>query len=460
MPRIQADPRPAERNALMKIFEYPSRAADARLKRIVGRGLGYKAKDLAAVQRMIADVRKEGDAAVVRYARQFDAPDMDIERMVVTRSEMKAADRQVDRSFKRALDRAADQIAAFHRRQLPNSWIDAPRPGTLLGQMVHPVDAAGVYVPGAKGGTTPLVSSVLMGAIPARIAGVPRVAMATPSTRDGSVNPYLLAAARKAGVDAVYKVGSAWAIAALAFGTESIPKVDVIVGPGNIYVTLAKKLVSGSVRIDMIAGPSEILVMADESARPEFVAADMLSQAEHDPLASALLVTTSSTLAQAVQACLQDQLARLTRREIADQALNNFGALLVVPDISTAVELANRIAPEHLELQIQEPFAVVGQIRHAGAVFIGPYTPEPVGDYVAGPNHVLPTAGTARFSSALSVAHFLKTTSLIHYSAAAFAKEARDIALLARIEGLDAHARSVEIRLEGVPQKPARRPRA
>lgn len=444
----------------MKLFHYPSQAADARLKRIVGRGLGYKAADLTAVQRMLAAVSKEGDAAVLRYARQYDAPELQLEQIAVQKDEIKAATGQVDRNFKRALDRAADQIEAFHRRQLPNSWIDTPRPGTLLGQMVHPVDAAGVYVPGAKGGTTPLVSSVLMGAIPARIAGVPRVVMATPSTREGAINPYLLAAAHKAGVDEIYKVGSAWAIAALAFGTATIPKVDVIVGPGNIYVTLAKKLVSGNVRIDMLAGPSEILVIADESARPEHVAADMLSQAEHDPMASAVLVTTSGDLAQAVQASLQEQLAMLTRRAIADQALNNFGALLVVPDIATAVELANRIAPEHLELQIKEPFAVVGQIRHAGAVFIGPYTPEPVGDYVAGPNHVLPTAGTARFSSALSVAHFLKTTSLIHYSEAAFVREAHDIALLARIEGLEAHARSVEIRLEGSPVKPVGRARA
>jgi histidinol dehydrogenase len=248
-------------------------------------------------------------------------------------------------------------------------------------------------------------------------------------------------------VDEIYKVGSAWAIAALAHGTATIPKVDVIVGPGNIYVTLAKKLVSGLVRIDMIAGPSEILVLADDSADPAFVAADMLSQAEHDPMASAVLVTDSAALAQAVADALQNQLAQLSRREIAGKALADFGALVVVPDLETALMLANRIAPEHLELHIREPFTYLGRIRHAGAVFIGPYTPEPVGDYVAGPNHVLPTSGTARFSSALSVGQFLKTTSVIHYSADAFRAEASDIAYLARIEGLDAHARSVEVRL-------------
>jgi histidinol dehydrogenase len=328
-----------------------------------------------------------------------------------------------------------------------NAWVDTPRPGTLMGQLVHPVDAAGVYVPGGQGGTTPLVSSVLMGAIPAKIAGVPNVVMATPPTRDGSVSPYLLAAARKAGVHSVYKVGSAWAIAALAFGTATIPKVDVIVGPGNIYVTLAKKLVSGMVQIDMIAGPSEILVVADESADPAYVAADMLSQAEHDPLASAMLITDSRDLAKAVREAVADQMEQLARKEIARQSIADFAAILVVPDLDMAIDLANRVAPEHMQLIIREPFERIAQIRHAGALFVGPYTPEPVGDYMAGPNHVLPTAGTARFSSALSVDHFIKKTSLIHYSEAAFRKEAKDIAYLAEIEGLDAHARSVTVRL-------------
>jgi histidinol dehydrogenase len=353
----------------------------------------------------------------------------------------------VDRKFKQALNLAAGQIEAFHRRQRPNSWIDMPRPGTLLGQMVHPMDAAGVYVPGGKAGTTPLVSSVLMGAIPAKIAGVRRIVMVTPPTRDGSVSPYLLAAARRAGVDEVYKVGSAWAIAALAYGTATIPKVDVIVGPGNIYVTLAKKLMAGIVQIDMIAGPSEILVLADKTAEPAFVAADMLSQAEHDPRASAMLVTDSRDLAQEVTVALDEQLAQLARREIAEQSLKSFGAIFVVPDMTSAVNLANRIAPEHLELIIADPFARIGEIRHAGAVFVGPYTPEPVGDYVAGPNHVLPTAGTARFSSALSVDHFIKKTSLIHYAEEAFLKEAQAIMQLANIEGLGAHARSVAVRM-------------
>jgi histidinol dehydrogenase len=432
----------------MKIYTYPSDAAEKRLERIVQRGLSIRQKEQTAVRRILKDVRKNGDASLIKYSRQFDAPKIQVDQLMVTKAEMVAAGQKVDRRFKRALKRAADQIGSFHAKQRQRSWIDTPRPGTLLGQLVHPVDAAGIYVPGARGGTTPLVSSVLMGAIPAKIAGVPHIVMATPPTRDGAVNPYLLVAARKAGVDAVYKVGSAWAIAALAYGTQTIPKVDVIVGPGNIYVTLAKKMVAGTVQIDMVAGPSEILVLADANADPNFVAADMLSQAEHDPLASAILVTTSQRLAVAVDTAVQKQLDRLSRKEIARQSLKAYGALIVVPDLDSAIDLANRIAPEHLEVQFADPFARIGQIRHAGAIFIGPYTPEPVGDYIAGPNHVLPTAGTARFSSALSVDHFIKKTSLIHYAQGAFNKEANDVLRLAGVEGLDAHAQSVRVRLD------------
>jgi histidinol dehydrogenase len=432
----------------MKIYNYPSDAAEKRLKRIEKRGLSTRPKEEASVRRILKDVQANGDSALIQYSRQFDAPQLKIDQLLVSKDEMASAKRQVDRRFKRALNRAASQIESFHVKQRQRSWIDTPRPGTLMGQMVHPLDAAGIYVPGAKGGSTPLVSSVLMGAIPAKIAGVPRIVMATPPTRDGSVNPYLLAAAHKAGVDAIYKAGSAWAIAAMAYGTQTIPKVDVIVGPGNIYVTLAKKLVAGTVQIDMIAGPSEILVLAESDADPEFVAADMLSQAEHDPMASAVLVTPSKALATAVDRAIQDQLERLSRSEIARQSLHSYGALIVVPDLEAGIALANRIAPEHLELLIAEPFTKIGQIRHAGAIFIGAHTPEPIGDYIAGPNHVLPTAGTARFSSALSVDVFIKKTSLIHYAQSAFQKEAADVLELARIEGLDAHAQSVQIRLD------------
>jgi len=431
----------------MKIYKYPSKSADKRVASIVDRGFDVKKKDVAYVTRILEDVKKNGDKALIQYARQFDSPRLTIATLKVTSGEIEAAGKSVERSFKRSLNRAAGQIEAYHRQQLSNSWINTQRPGTLLGQIVTPVDTAGVYVPGGKGGETPLVSSVLMGAIPAKIAGVRHVVMVTPPTKDGSVNPHLLAAARKVGVDAVYKVGSAWAIAALAYGTETIPKVDVIVGPGNIYVTLAKKIVAGTVGIDMLAGPSEILVIADSTANPAFIAADLLSQAEHDTMASAILVTDCQAVAEGVAYAVKEQLENLARRETAAESLEKFGAILIVPNLEAAFELSNRIAPEHLELHVKDPFAYIGRIRNAGAVFMGEYTPEPVGDYVAGPNHVLPTAGTARFSSALAVDNFVKKTSLIHYSRKAFKREARDIIRLAEIEGLDAHANAVKIRL-------------
>ncbi len=431
----------------MKIYKYPSKSAEKKITSIVKRGLGFKKKDVLAVTRILEDVRKNGDKALIKYANQFDSPGLTLESIQATSQEINNAAKNVDRSFVRALNRAAGQIESFHKQQLSKSWDYTERPGTLLGQLVNPVDVAGVYVPGGMGGKTPLVSSVLMGVIPARIAGVKNVAMMTPPTRDGTVNPYLLAAAKRVEVDAVYKVGSAWAIAALAYGTETIPKVDVIVGPGNIYVTLAKKIVAGTVGIDMLAGPSEILVIADNTARPDFIAADLLSQAEHDTLASAILVTDSKATAKAVAAAVDEQLENLARKEVARESLARFGAIMIVPDLDAAIELSNRIAPEHLELQVKDPLAYLGRIRNAGAVFMGSFTPEPVGDYIAGPNHVLPTAGTARFSSALSVDNFIKKTSLIQYSKAALKREAEDIIRLAEIEGLGAHANSVKIRL-------------
>jgi histidinol dehydrogenase len=431
----------------MKIYTYPSAPAEKKIASIINRGIGVKKKDLLAVTRMIEDVRKNKDRALIKYTNRFDSPDLTIGSIRVTPKEFDDASKSVDRAFMRSLNRAVRQIESFHRQQLCSSWINTKRPGTLLGQMVNPVDAAGIYVPGGMGGETPLVSSVIMGAVPAKVAGVHRIVMATPPMKNGMVNSHLLVAAKKVGIDAVYKVGSAWAIAALAYGTETIPRVDVIVGPGNIYVAIAKKIVAGTVGIDMIAGPSEILIIADRTAKPEFIAADLLSQAEHDPLASSILVTDSADIAKAVAAAVEEQLRNLSRQEIARKSLSGFGAIMIVSDLDTAVELANQIAPEHLELQIEDPFAVAGQIRNAGAVFLGDYTPEPIGDYIAGPNHVLPTAGTARFSSALSVDAFIKKTSLIRYSRAAFEREAGDVIRLAEIEGLGAHANSVKIRL-------------
>jgi len=431
----------------MEIFKYPSEEAEAKVRYITDRGLGYTADDEKGVIDIIEAVRKDGDEALLHYIRRFDAPEMTLDQLVVTEAEIDAAVASVDEEFMSALDLAVEQVESFHRKQLENSWIDMPRKGVTLGQMVNPVDAAGVYVPGATGGMTPLVSSVLMGAIPAKIAGVKHIAMVTPPMADGTVNKHLLAAARRTGVDVVYKAGSAWAVAALAYGTESVGKVDVIVGPGNIYVTLAKKLVSGTVGIDMIAGPSEILAIADESANSVWAAADLLSQAEHDPLASSIFVTTDADLAEKVKAEVARQLEELPRKEIAEASIRDYGAIMVTDSIESACELANRLAPEHLELLVKAPFEVVGMIRNAGAVFMGHFTPEPMGDYVAGPNHVLPTAGTARFSSALSVENFTKKSSLICYSEEAFHKEAEAVMLLAETEGLSGHARSVKVRL-------------
>ncbi len=432
----------------MKIYTYPSKEARRRVQQIAGRGLGFKKKDLLSVTRIMEDVRKNGDTAVVKYARQFDAPKITAGTLRATDSEIAGALKQVDRPFVRSLNKAIRQIESFHQQQLPNSWMDTRREGTMLGQIVHPVTVAGIYVPGAKGGTTPLVSSVLMGAVPARIAGVKEIVMVTPSKKDGSVDPHLLVAAKKVGIKSVFKIGSAWAIGALAYGTRTIPRSDVIVGPGNIYVTLAKKIVSGIVGIDMLAGPSEILIIADETADPVYIAADMLSQAEHDILASSILVTTSPEIAKATAAQVDTQLSQLARKDIARAAIDRFGTILVVPNIPAAIDIANEFAPEHLELMIKEPFNVVGSLKTAGAVFVGAYTPEPVGDYIAGPNHVLPTAGTARFSSALSVETFIKKTSLIHYSREALKKDAADIIRLANIEGLNAHANAIKVRLK------------
>jgi len=431
---------------MIKTFQYPSAAAQKRLDAIVKRGLAFKAKDTQAVKKILADVYRNKDKALIRYINRFDAPKLTVKSLKVTKKELDQAERRVDKGFMRSLNKAARQIKAFHKHQVEKSWSVTSADGTMLGQLVRPVNTAGVYVPGGRGGETPLVSSVLMGCIPARVAGVKNICITTPPTKSGKVNPYVLAAARKAGVDTIFKAGSAWGIAALAYGTETVPKADVIVGPGNVFVTLAKKMVAGTVGVDMVAGPSEILVIADEKANPDYIAADLLSQAEHDPMASAVLVTTSAQLAKAVVMAIKSQLMDLPRKEIAQAALKTYGAVMVVPSRAQCFDLANQIAPEHLELHLDRPDRYLGRIQNAGAVFLGPYSPEPVGDYIAGPNHVLPTAGTARFASALSVNHFVKKTSVIHYSKKALKRDAPDIIRLAEIEGLTAHARAVSVR--------------
>ncbi|MCG8616957.1 MAG: histidinol dehydrogenase [Desulfobacterales bacterium] len=430
----------------MKIFEYPSEAAEKRVRDTIDRGLGFSREDHENVEAYLDDVKQRGDTALVEYTNRFDSKAVTTDNLKVTEAEFEDALARMEPEFLQALDRAVEQLTVYHTKQKENSWIDTPRNGVMVGQMVKPVEAAGVYAPGAKGGKTPLVSSVLMGGIPAKVAGVDNICLMTPPMEDGRINPHILAAARKVGIDSVFKAGSAWAIGALAYGTEQVPRVDVIVGPGNIYVTLAKKIVSGTVGIDMIAGPSEILIIADKGANPDFIAADLLSQAEHDVLASAVLVTDSKELADKVVTAVATQVEALSRKEIAKESIENFGSILITPDIETAIELSNRLAPEHLEILVENPFTWIDRIRNAGAMFLGPYTPEPMGDYIAGPNHVLPTAGTARFSSALSVEHFTKKTSLIHYSEDAFKQEADDVITLAMTEGLDAHANSVKVR--------------
>lgn len=397
------------------------------------------------VRAILADVAKRGDEALLERTRAFDAPDMTMP-FAVPQNEIARAAASISGEERSIIVEAASHIRAFHEAQKDKSWFITREDGSILGQKVEAVDRAGLYVPGGKGGNTPLISSMLMGAIPAQVAGVKEVAVVTPPRADGTLNPYMLAAAYLLDITEVYRVGGPWSIAALAYGTKEIRPVDVIAGPGNIFVTTAKKLVQGKVGIDMLAGPSEILVLADESANPEWVAADMLSQAEHDKLASAVLVTTSGLLADKVAAALDRRVEELPRADIARASLENWGAIIQVPSLSVAVDMANLIAPEHMEVCTASAWEILPAIKHAGAVFLGQYSTEPVGDYYAGPNHVLPTLGTARYSSALSVQTFCKKTSIIAVSRRFTSKHASSIALLARLEGLEAHARSVELR--------------
>ncbi|MEN8258146.1 MAG: histidinol dehydrogenase [Thermodesulfobacteriota bacterium] len=397
---------------------------------------------------ILAQVRSRGDEAVLEYTRKFDAPTMSIDSLRASEAEMAAAYEQVEESILTSIRLAKERIWQFHEREMEESWVVTREDGTITGRMVQPVASAGLYVPGGQGGKTPLVSSVLMNGIPAAIAGVKKRVMMTPPSEHGSVHPALLVAAQEIGISEIYKTGSAWAIAALAFGTETIPRVDVIVGPGNQFVAEAKRQVMGRVRIDMIAGPSEVLIIADEQAKPASCAADMLAQAEHDPQALAILLTTSDKVAQETVAELERQLPLLSREEIARTSLNERGVIVVCADLDEAMGLANDIAIEHLELMVAEPFLLLGKVEHAGAVFLGDYSPEACGDYVAGPNHVLPTMGTARISSALGVETFLKKSSIIAYSKEAFLADADHIQALANLEGLSAHARSVAVRLE------------
>ncbi|MED1603128.1 histidinol dehydrogenase [Alkalihalophilus marmarensis] len=396
-----------------------------------------------AVNTIIEDVRKRGDQALFSYTEKFDGAKLDA--LLVEESEFLAAYEQLDPGVLKAIREAIENIRDFHQRQVQQSWMTTKEDGTILGQKVTPLDAVGLYVPGGKAAYP---SSIMMNVIPAQAAGVGRISIVTPPQKDGTIPASVLVTAKELGITSIYKVGGAQAIAALAYGTETIQAVDKITGPGNIFVALAKRAVFGRVDIDMIAGPSEIVVLADENANAQYIAADLLSQAEHDERASAVLVTPSSDLAKAVKEAVEKQLETLPKREIAAASIRDYGAVYVTKDLDEAVDVTNELAPEHLELLTEDAMALVGRIRHAGAIFVGPYSSEPVGDYFAGPNHVLPTNGTARFSSPLSVDDFVKKSSIISYSKEALQKNGASISALARLEGLEAHARAIDIRLE------------
>lgn len=399
----------------------------------------------AAVAEILNKVRLEGDRALFDYTREFDKSEITKETIRVTEEEIQEAYDAVDQALVDVIKKALVNIRSYHEKQKQNSWFTSSEEGTMLGQKVMPLQRVGVYVPGGK---AVYPSSVLMNIVPAKVAGVDQIVMTTPPGKDGKVNPSTLVAAKEAGADEIYKVGGAQAIGALAYGTESIPKVDKIVGPGNIFVALAKKAVYGHVSIDSIAGPSEILVLADDSANPRFVAADLLSQAEHDELASAILITTSRDLAEKVSHEVEEFVKILSRKEIIQKSLDNFGYILIAENMDDAIEAANAIASEHMEIVTKNPFEVMMKIRNAGAIFIGEYSSEPLGDYFAGPNHVLPTNGTAKFFSPLSVDDFVKKSSIVYYSREALKKIHKDIEQFASSEQLTAHANSIAVRFE------------
>jgi histidinol dehydrogenase len=420
--------------------------AQSELRRIAGRTHDDTViHKEATVREVLQTVRRQGDKALLQYTQEFDHKTLTADELRVSGSELDAAYQQVSKDLLDAIRLACKQIEAFHRQRVPKSWVQFEDDDVVLGKRYTPVDRAGLYVPG---GTASYPSTVMMNAIPARVAQVPRIVMVTPPGIDNKINPAVLVAAQEAGIEEIYRVGGAQAIAALAYGTETIPNVDVITGPGNIYVTLAKKLVYGTVGIDSLAGPSEVLIIADSKANPVYVAADLLAQAEHDALAAAILLTTDSALARQVVAEVERQLENHPRRTLTEKAIAHYGLVVVVDSLDAATQLSNEFAPEHLELEVDDPWALLDRVRHAGAIFLGCSTPEAVGDYVAGPNHTLPTSGAARYASALGVEVFMKHSSLIQYSPQALQKVANAVNILATAEGLPSHADSVRLRTE------------
>lgn len=429
----------------MRIIELTEEARTNILENLLKRSPNSYGEFEGRVNEIIENVRANRDAAIFDYTKRFDGADINAENILVTEDEIKEAYEKVDEKLLTVIRKALVNIRKYHEKQRQYSWFDSEESGIILGQKVTALEKVGVYVPGGK---AVYPSSVLMNIVPAKVAGVKTIVMTTPPGKDGKVNPATLVAAKETGVDAIYKVGGAQAIAALAFGTESVPKVDKIVGPGNIYVALAKKAVFGFVSIDSIAGPSEIMVLADETANPRFVAADLLSQAEHDEMASAILVTTSRDLAEQVSKEVEGFVAQLSRKEIIQKSLDNYGYILVAESMDEAIATVNEIASEHLELVTKNPFETMTKIRNAGAIFVGEYSSEPLGDYFAGPNHVLPTNGTAKFFSPLSVDDFIKKSSIISYSREALEPIYKDIVQFAECEQLTAHANSIRVRFE------------
>lgn len=430
--------------ALMKKKAFDEAELSPRIQAATDAMFGRHMTAAQVVDQIVADVRAEGDAKLFYYTNLIDKVEQNPENIKVSAVEFAEAEAETKPEVVAAIKRAIANVTKFHEEQMPKTWLTNRPYGSMLGQKVTPVDSVGIYVPG---GTAAYPSSVIMNACPAKVAGVPRIVMVVPCGRDGKVNPYVLVTAKEIGVTEIYKMGGAQAIAALAFGTETIPKVEKITGPGNIFVTLAKKAVYGHCDIDMLAGPSEILIVADESADPTYLAADLLSQAEHDPLASAILVTDSEAVANAVAEEIEVQLAKLPRKDIAAVALAQQGQIILAADMTTVIEMANLSAPEHMEIMTKDPFAMLPYIRNAGAIFLGAYSPEPLGDYYAGPNHVLPTGGTAKFYSVLNVETFMKKTSIIAYTAPALAAVAEDIIAMAEAEGLKAHANAIRKRV-------------
>ena len=429
----------------MRIVTLTSETKQNLLENLLKRSTNDYGEYEKVVAEIIEQVKSRKEEAIFEYSRKFDKCELTKETFEVTRAEIEEAYTQIDAHFIEVMKASAANIRAYHEKQKRNSWFDAKEDGTILGQKITPMHSVGVYVPGGKAAYP---STTLMNVVPAKVAGVPNIIMTTPAGADGKVNAATLVAADIAGVDRIFKVGGAQAIAALAYGTDMIPKVDKIVGPGNIFVALAKRAVYGHVSIDSIAGPSEILVLADETATPRYVAADLLSQAEHDEMASAILITTSAELAQKVSAEIDGFLTQLSSRAIIEKSLENYGYILVASDMNTAIEAVNEIASEHLEILTANPFDTMTRVRNAGAIFLGEYSSEPLGDYYAGPNHVLPTNGTAKFFSPLNVDDYVKKSSIISYSREALEKVHEDIELFAQKEGLTAHANSIHVRFE------------